>query len=324
MTDGVDTFEAFAHAALPAFDLDPGATITMLNVSENGTFAVDDPVAGRSVLRVHRTNYHSEQAIRSELAWIEAIRGDGVLNTPAFLPARDGSPVVTARVGSEERFVVRFDWVDGVHPEEDRLVRDFVQLGAITARLHEHARHWPRSQDFRRFVWNFDTAFGNQPLWGRWQDGLGVGAEETEVLGRLEQVLERRLAAYGNGNDRFGLIHADMRLANLLVKGEEVTVIDFDDCGFSWYLYDLGSALSFIEHEPYVPDLIDSWVSGYRTVAALSAEEEAEIPTFVMFRRLLLTAWVGSHAETETGQELGEEFAAVSCRLAEDYLRDHG
>ncbi len=99
-----------------------------------------------------------------------------------------------------------------------------------------------------------------------------------------------------------------------------MTVIDFDDCGLGWYLYDLGSSLSFIEHEPYVPDLIDSWVQGYRSVAPLSDEEERELPTFVMLRRLLLVAWIGSHAGTETAQQMGPEYTTDSCRLAEEYL----
>ena len=115
-----------------------------------------------------------------------------------------------------------------------------------------------------------------------------------------------------------------MRLANLLVHGDDVCVIDFDDCGLSWYLYDLGSSLSFIEHLPVVPDLIDSWVQGYRTVAPLSQEEVDELPTFVMLRRLLLVAWIGSHSAVPEAQRMGPEFTAVSCGLAEKYLADFG
>ena len=325
MTDHPDEFTRFAHAALPAYDLHPDTEITLLNVSENGTFRLDDPEAGRSVLRVHRSGYHSEQAIRSELAWVQALRSEGIVRTPAHLPAADGASVVEARTADgDARFAVRFEWVEGHEPDETRLVSDFDELGRIAARLHLHAKAWQQPAGFTRFVWDYDTSLGARGHWGRWQDGLGVGAEELAVLGRLDEVLRGRLAAYGKGPDRFGLIHADMRLANLLVSGERVTVIDFDDCGFSWFMYDVASAVSFIEHEPYVPDLVDAWVTGYRRVAPLSAEDESEIPTFVMLRRLLLVAWIGSHSATETAQELGSEFTTVSCDLAEHYLRDHG
>lgn len=321
MTDPVESFKVFAHAALPAYGLDRSAVVTMLNVSENGTFRVDDPVQGRSVLRVHRTGYHTREAILSELDWIAALREAAIVSTPAYIPALDGERVVTARLpDGAERFVVRFTWVDGVEPSEDRLVQDFEELGAITARLHAHAKQWNRPATFTRFVWDFDTALGQHGHWGRWQDGLGVGAQEQEVLGRCAGLIGRRLDAYGKGPDRFGLVHADMRLANLLVDGPSVNVIDFDDCGLSWFMYDLGSSLSFIEHEPYVPDLVEAWVGGYRATGSMTAEEEAELPTFIMLRRLLLVAWIGSHAHTETAQDMGPEYAVTSCRLAEDYL----
>jgi Ser/Thr protein kinase RdoA (MazF antagonist) len=99
-----------------------------------------------------------------------------------------------------------------------------------------------------------------------------------------------------------------------------VNVIDFDDCGFGWFMYDLGSSLSFIEHDPRVPELIDAWVAGYRDVAPLSTDEVAELPTFVLLRRLLLVAWIGSHADTDLAREMGAEFTATSCDLAEAYL----
>lgn len=314
-------FEEFARAALPSYGVDPDAVVTLLNVSENGTFRIDDPVQGQSVLRVHRTNYHSRQAVRGELDWISALRADDVVQTPAYLPDLTGESVVISRNDAgDERFVVRFDWVEGSEPTEDRLQQDFIQLGAITARLHEHAKRWKRPTGFTRFIWDYDTSIGGQGHWGPWQAGLEVDAQALRVLTRCSQLIRDRLDRYGKGPDRFGLVHADMRLANLLVNGDDVTVIDFDDCGLSWFMYDLGSSLSFIEHEPYVPELVDSWVTGYRTVTNLSAEDEAELPTFIMLRRLLLVAWIGSHIETETAQSMGAEYTSTSCRLAEEYL----
>lgn len=53
-----------------------------------------------------------------------------------------------------------------------------------------------------------------------------------------------------------------------------------------------------------MPDLIQAWLKGYRKVRALSKEEELEIPTFIMMRRLQLIAWIGSR-ENETTRELG-------------------
>jgi Ser/Thr protein kinase RdoA (MazF antagonist) len=189
--------------------------------------------------------------------------------------------------------------------------------------MHEHARRWRRPGWFTRFHWDYTAAFGAEARWGRWQDGIGVGAAEHEILGRLDQRLCERLAAYGTGQDRYGLVHADTRLANLLVHDGAVSVIDFDDSGFSWYLYDLGTAVSFFEHEPTVPALIDSWLTGYRNRGEIPAADEDEIWTFIMFRRLLLVAWIGSHQAAGIAGELGAGYTRDSCDLAERYLSKH-
>jgi len=56
------------HRAMVEYGVPPGATLTLLNVSENATFAVDDPTTGRrTVLRIHRHGYHDQRAIESEL-----------------------------------------------------------------------------------------------------------------------------------------------------------------------------------------------------------------------------------------------------------------
>jgi Ser/Thr protein kinase RdoA (MazF antagonist) len=137
-------------------------------------------------------------------------------------------------------------------------------------------------------------------------------------------LIRDRLVLYGSGPDRFGLAHCDLRLANLLVHETQVKVIDFDDCGFSWYMYDAATLLSFYEHLPGAAGLIDSWLEGYRTVRTVAQAEEEEIPTFVMLRRLLLVAWVGSHGETDLARSLGASYTDQTVSLCSDYLKRFG
>jgi Ser/Thr protein kinase RdoA (MazF antagonist) len=316
-----------AEAALGRYRLGPGATVELINVSENATYRIDDPDGPPSVLRLHRSGYHSPGAIESELAWMEALRQDTGIRTPVVLSAADGARVIgvpdpdTGR----PRACVRFEFLPGAEPDAADRVR-FVDLGALTARMHAHARTWDRPIGFTRFAWDADAAFGGPAggaRWGRWQDAAGVGPAEFRLLSHLEATLRHRLERFGCHPEHFGLIHADTRLANLLVDGDEVSIIDFDDCGFSWYLYDLATVFSFIEHRPEVPDLIDAWLSGYRSVSPISTEDEAEIWTFILYRRLLLLAWLGSHTAADITAELSPTFATNSCTLAEQYLHHH-
>ena len=323
--DVLDRVRQCALDALPAFGCHPDATVELLNVSENATYLVTDPGDGLSVLRVHRLGYHDDREIASELAWMDALRAEAGVRTPRVLPAAGGERIVAVpeRAGPAVRHCVRFEFLPGSEPASEASAGHFAELGEITARMHRHARQWRRPDWFTRFHWDYPAAFGAQARWGRWQDGAGMGPAEKEILGRLDATLERRLRAFGTGQERYGLVHADTRLANLLVHDGAVSVIDFDDSGFSWYLYDLGTSVSFFEHSPEVPGLVDSWLTGYRRVGRLSAPDEAEIWTFIMFRRLLLVAWIGSHQGVDIAAELGAGYTRDSCDLAESYLSSH-
>lgn len=304
----------------------PQTSIGLLNISENATFRAHDPVAGGPVvLRVHRPAYHTREEILSELAWIDALRADSIAPIPAPLEMVEGGRIASMDVAGEIRDVVAFEFMSGTEPQpSDDLVDGFHTLGAISAHLHGHARRWSRPPNFVRKTWNFDTTVGRTPHWGDWREALGLTPDGRSVLERACDLLERRLNAFGTTPDRFGLIHADLRLANLLISGDRIGLIDFDDCGFGWFAFDFAAAISFFETDPAIPELQDAWCTGYRTVADLAADAEAELPTFIMLRRLQLTAWIASHSETPTAQEMGSAFTDGTVDIAERYMAEYG
>lgn len=316
--------EAMVRAGLDRWGMAAGSTVALLNVSENATFRLDDPGTGkRIVLRVHRIGYHEPDEIRAELAWIRALRDEAMVETPEPLPAGDGELVQTlpSPFGGPPRQTVAFAFATGREPEQGRdLARWFEALGRITGRMHAHSRGWSRPSGFCRKRWDFDTMLGERPLWGRWQDGMGLDETGRLHLARVAAGLRRGLDAFGAGLDRFGLIHADLRLANLLVDGDRLAVIDFDDCGLSWFAYDFAAAVSFFEHDPIVRELAEAWTRGYRKSAPFGREEAAALPMFVMLRRLLLTAWIASHAETPLAQEMGLSYTQGTLAMGEDFL----
>jgi Ser/Thr protein kinase RdoA (MazF antagonist) len=319
----LERLEAGLRAALPAWGLDEQAKLRLLTISENATYLVEDATGGRRILRVHRPGYHSEAEIRTELAWIEALGQDGVVTTPRPLPAVDGRRLVPFSDGETERLAVAFEFMSGKEPDaESDLARWYGVLGEITARLHQHSKSWAKPADFARKTWTFDTIIGPSAHWGDWRAAPGLDAAGIAVLERAQALLQRQTESYGYQPDRFGLVHCDMRAANLLVEDDRLAVIDFDDCGLCWYAYDFAAAVSFMEHEKFIPALRQAWVDGYRRAAPLAAADEAALPMFVMLRRMQLTAWIGSHGETPTAQAMGEAYARGTVALAAEYLRE--
>ncbi|GLK83989.1 phosphotransferase enzyme family protein [Ancylobacter defluvii] len=323
--DFLGRLEASLRAALPRWGLSPDSDVKLLTISENATFRARDAASGRElVLRVHRPGYHSRAEIASELAWLEALGRDGVVATLTPVPLADGTLIADLDDGGVTRHAVAFQLLPGREPAEgEDLPRWFRELGAINARLHAHAKAWQRPEGFVRKRWDFDAMLGEVLLWGDWRAGLGLDGEGRAVLEEVAALLKQQLDAYGTGEDRFGLVHADMRVANLLADGDTLSVIDFDDCGFSWYLYDFAAAISFTEHEPYIPALQKAWVAGYRSVAPLTDAECEILPVFIMLRRMLLTAWIASHAETPTAQALGEAYTHGTVALGRAFLETH-
>jgi Ser/Thr protein kinase RdoA (MazF antagonist) len=312
-----------ATQALRLYDLPASANLQLICRSENETYKVDAPGEGRWALRIQRPGYQLRNALASEMAWLVALRKDGVVATPIPVAGRNGEWVQTVNLGQgRHRDVVLFAWENGRQPTlEDDLRRYIMKLGAIAATMHAHGSQWARPSGFQRFTWDFETTLGAAPRWGRWRDGLGIKTRRIELFDRAAELIRRRLDAYGSEADRFGLVHGDLRLANLLVDQGALKVIDFDDCGFSWYMYDLAAVVSFYEHLPVVPELIGWLLQGYRTVRAVSQAEEEEIPTFLMLRRLLLIAWIGSHPEADLARSLGVAYTDQTVALCTAYLR---
>lgn len=319
--DDIVSAEALSH-----YGLSDQVRHHLIRLSENATYRVDDPGTGRSgILRVHRQDYHSLRAIQSELDWLTALGSQSPVNTNVIIPTASGDRVYVTEVDGSERYAVMFEVMPGVEPDDIVLhPTSFHTLGIITAQLHEHARSWTPPEGFRRFSWDWRHSLGDEPRWGPWQDGIGITDDDLNLFSRAAELVRQRLEDYGDGPQQYGLVHADLRLANLLVENDQVNVIDFDDCGFSWFMYDFGTAVSFIEHHPALPQWQRAWVEGYRSVRDLEERDEEMLATFVMLRRLLLVAWMGSHAHAQEVREMGASFTAGTRGLAETYLRTDG
>lgn len=174
-----------------------------------------------------------------------------------------------------------------------------------------------------RPVWDCDTTLGPNAPWGNWRDFADFAPQERHLLERVEERIRCVMAAYGKPRERFGLIHADMRLANLLVEGDILKLLDFDDCAYSWHLFDLAASLSFIEARPDVPDLISAWLEGYRAASTAHPLEEADmavIPSLIMMRRLQLTAWLATRHDSDPVADLLCTWKQDTLALAARYL----
>jgi Ser/Thr protein kinase RdoA (MazF antagonist) len=303
-----------AQAALQEYSL-PQARVTPLKHEHNTTFRVRTGDGQVYVLRIHRPGQHSIQAIHSELLWLAALNRDTSLDIPRPIPTKDGSFFTLKALEGvpEPRVCVLFPWLEGRFLDEQLKPAHLEQVGRFTAQLHEHAAGWPRPAGFLRGRVDVLTAEARRLSQVHQETGstddleqpadedvrrcLGLISEvfPTEVAGTVTRILQQvrqALKELGSDPDRFGLIHADLHQENYFFHRGRVRVIDFDDCGFGHYLFDLNVTLLEIQYLPRYPELKAALLAGYRQVRSLPLEDEAYLDAFFALRHLQLLVWV--------------------------------
>jgi len=315
--------QSLAAVALEKFGISKQAKLDLLHYRENAVYKVEDPKTdNRYVIRVHRPNYQTEQTIRSEMQWMEALRDAGVY-TPTPLLGADESFVQTASVDSvpEARHCSMLQWVDGSPLSDGNPTEAYNLLGQVNARFHRHVKTWDIPDGFHRQSWDEDGMFGENPLWGHFKDLKALSKEQLDLMCRARDVVLKRLEKYGKGKDRFGLIHADLMAENILLHEGNPYVIDFDDSGFGWFLYDLATMLAFnIPDEEEARVASNAWIEGYRSVEPLGDEHLSELPTLIMCRFLVGLGWMHTRKETPLAQEYTGAIVEMACAHAETLI----
>jgi Ser/Thr protein kinase RdoA (MazF antagonist) len=115
---------------------------------------------------------------------------------------------------------------------------------------------------------------------------------EAALHANLDE-MERWAASLPRIGDVYGLVHNDLCEDNLLWAAGEPTVIDFDDCCFTWFAADIARSLgSLHEADGGRFRQVARWcLGGYRDVRSLDGVTEAWLPRFVKLNAIANLAW---------------------------------
>ncbi len=320
---------SMAQAALPHWGI-KDARLTLIKYRENAVYDVIDQQGQRYALRIHRSGYHSDLALNSELKWLIALHASG-LSVTRVVPTKNGDLMVLGRIEGvpEARQIDLFAWVDGqqlgsieagLGNNQNNTQSIYDVIGQKAACLHNQAVAWTLPVPFERHAWDADGLVGDEPLWGRfWELGLLTEAQKN-LISDARIIVRDALQALPMTAPDFGLIHADLVPENLLVEGGEVHLIDFDDCGFGWHMFELATALYFLRDDASYELAKDSLIAGYQKQRALSEQQLGQLELFLTARGFTYLGWIISRQETQTAKEFAPALIRLACQQARRFL----
>ena len=168
----------------------------------------------------------------------------------------------------------------------------FEEIVALTGDLHRLTDGLEERDSLDRPRWDIEGLLGEHPRWGRFWENPMFSEVDREVIQAARSKARVELTALQAGGADFGLVHADVLRENLLRGPEGMALIDFDDSGYGFRLYDLGTAVVQSLEEPALPLLVRALCDGYRRIRPTSSVEPRKLTLFILLRCLASAGWI--------------------------------
>jgi Ser/Thr protein kinase RdoA (MazF antagonist) len=315
--DRLGHLTALAERALAFYEL-ADASLTFATYTNNAVFRVDAN-GQRYVLRVHRPGYKPAAWIRSELAWLSEIAQTSTLRVPVPV----GDPYVGHLQGYDgDALCTLLRWVDGDPLDAEGFTLDDARaVGKLAGDLHNVSARFAAPLAFERPRLDWDGLFAPG---GVYDPGEGMALFSNEHLAVIADVAERvreTMTALGDGSQAFGLIHADLIAKNILKDADGgFGLVDFDECAWGWYLYDLTPLIWLMRGTDRMHAVRDALLAGYAEKRSLPDGTVDHVDVFVAARHVASVRWVAGNADHPAIRGKAEAIIAERVETMRQFL----
>lgn len=305
-----------AQMALARWGL-AGANVTLIAARENAVYRVD-AADGPLALRLHRKGYRSDAELAAELDWMAVLSKSG-LSVPTPIKSISQSHLEVV----DDIQVDVLTWLEGETLDKtlptfgaEKRRQIFRQLGCEMASLHAASDAWKGAASCNRPAWNAAGLLGDAPLWGRFWENPGLVPSEQELFLAFRDRAEKDLISLSSDLD-FGLIHADLVPANVMIAGDAMHLIDFDDGGFGFRLFEVATALLKHCNAPDYEALQSALIEGYLSRRPLNT---STLNLFLALRAVTYVGWNIARAGEDRSDTRNARFIAQATDMVATYL----
>ncbi len=267
----------------------------------------------------------SPNQTQAMLEWVEYLAKNGA---PVAAPLRSvqSNLLETVDLGAQRYTITAFEKAEGTLAEtvppcdwNDEL---FSSIGAAVGKFHRISKAYqPRHPAFARQHWfeSYEITSAQQRLAG------STDPARLKLAGLIEKL--HHLPVFP---DAYGMIHDDLHFANFLVMPNgQVTIVDFDDCGYGWFSMDIAMALFDVlvlynsmdesDCRAFASGFLSNYLSGYRQEFELSTYWQAQIPLFLKLKELCIYADLIGHLDSNRpGTWVGNFMRGRARRIADN------
>jgi len=249
------------------------------------------------ILRIGHSLRRSKNLIKGEVDWINYLHQGEASVSRAVLSER-GELVEQFDDEQGAYFLATaFEKACGRPPRKDDLGTGFYEnYGRLLGKMHALTKTYlPAEPAWKRMEWDGPELSEIQAL----------SQESESVIIDIYTDLKRNLDVLPKSRESYGLIHQDAHLSNLFVdEAGEITLFDFDDCCYSWFINDIAivlfySALGKKDPVAFTKEFMTNFLRGYRLENQLDEVWLKEIPFFLKLREIDLYAVIHRSFDVE-------------------------
>ena len=244
---------------------------------------------GWRILRITHSSHRTEEQILAELDWIQFLSKNGV---PVALPCLSKNQRLTETYSVSDSYftAVVFEFAPGqfINQADQTLWNPalFQHLGSVIGRMHQVSKAYhPVHLKEKRPDWREDALVKHArhflPV-----EQMSAADEMEEILQRFQQMPKDR--------DDYGLIHSDVNPTNFHVLDGKITLFDFDDCAYNWFINDIAvvlplysSMFSKPDWEEQIRDFVFWFWKGYRSENNLDDSWLDFLPTCLRLQNII-------------------------------------